>query len=366
MTRPVVVQHSFGQPGTGGPAGALSRLLGSRLASEYDFVLLQQQAPFGGLDVSVIRDWASRLRRLRPDMIHIRGLGNEGFHAAAAAKAAGMRRILVSVHGTHRDLQTHEGVMPSLRARTVSGVLEPLTLTSATHVATVCQYAADRPFLRRHRTKLVGVVPNGVSLPPSVHGPPRAQIRAAHGIDQQDPCLIFVGRLTSEKGLLTLVDALRRLGPRHSASEGQLHLLLVGDGPMRQTLESTPNPDHGIRIHLLGRRDDVGDLLAASDIFVFPSLHENLSNALLEAMAAGLPTIATNVGGNVEVLTDQVGLLVEPSHPEQLAAAIHRLAGDPSLRETLGTRSRARIAERYTMEHMVDGWDDVYRRVLES
>lgn len=95
----------------------------------------------------------------------LEGCGNEGFHGALAARAAGVPRILVSVHGTHRDLSMPTG-WQGLRSRLVRYGAEPATLGMATHVATVCEYASTRPFIARVGPKFVGVVPNGVVVEP--------------------------------------------------------------------------------------------------------------------------------------------------------------------------------------------------------
>ena len=98
------------------------------------------------------------------------------------------------------------------------------------------------------------------------------------------------------------------------------------------------------RVHFLGQRDDIPDLLAALDIFVLPSHSEGVSLALLEAMAAGLPVIATAVGGLPEVVTDGVnGLLIPPQDPEALAQALARLLDDPALAKKLGENARQHV-----------------------
>ena len=164
--KPVVVQHSFGAPGSGGPVGALERILDSDLTKDYEFVRMHQDGATGSIDLRRLRVWATLLKETQPDLVHVRGLGNEGFHGALAARLAGCPRILVSVHGTARDLTGPA----SLKRRAIVTGLEPATLWMATHVTTVCESAARRGFVRRHAAKFVGPIVNGVEIPARIPG----------------------------------------------------------------------------------------------------------------------------------------------------------------------------------------------------
>jgi glycosyltransferase involved in cell wall biosynthesis len=116
---------------------------------------------------------------------------------------------------------------------------------------------------------------------------------------------------------------------------------------------------------LLGHREDVPARLAAADLFVLPSRSEAFPNALLEAMAAGLPVIGSAVGGILEIVEDgRTGLLVAPGAPDLLGDAIARLMGDPALAARLGTAARTEVASRYSFDTMVAGFEDVYLRQL--
>ena len=314
MPSPVIVQHSFGEAGSGGPITALGRILESRLSQRYTFVRLHQTDAIGAIDYRRITDWARMLRSVKPDLVHVRGLGNEGFHAALAAQIAHCPRILVSIHGTVRDLTA-----PGARGRrlVLAHVLEPLTLRMATHVATVCLYAAERSFVRRHRSKLVGVVPNGVPVNP-LNRRLREQVRSALGYRDDEVVGIVVGRLSLEKGHVSWRGHFGRIPEQRLACD----CLSWGTDLTREAIRRLYDDVPELQVKYLGVRHDVDDLLQASDIFLFPSLHENLSNALLEAMAAGLPVVASSVGGNVEVLRQGGGVLVPPSDPVALNGAL--------------------------------------------
>ena len=361
MTRPRIVQHSFGTVGSGGPIGALTRVLASDLGARFEFCHVAQPGAAGGLNLRLVIDMARQMRAFAPQLAHIRGLGNEGFHGVLAARLAGVPHILVSVHGSVRDL-VHGPVGP--RRWLVGRVLEPLTLRMATDVVTVCEAALDKPILRAVAHKVVGVVPNGVD-PVVVPGSARVATRRDLGIGADDLVLIVVGRLVIDKGQLDLIAALDQLpGDRGQPNGRMLHVLVAGDGPDRALIEQHAARVTTARIHLLGRRSDVPALLAAADIAVLPSWHENMSNALLEAMAAGLPVITTRVDGNTEVVSRGGGLLVPPADPAALASAVADLCADPALRATLGREARAVIAANYTEKHMTDRLDRVYSGIL--
>ena len=358
MPNPVIVEHSFGGPGSGGPIVGLERILASRLSHRYTFVRLHQADAIGTIDHRRIKDWARVLRSVRPDLVHVRGLGNEGFHAALAARIARCPRILVSIHGTVRDLTA-----PGARGRrfVLARVLEPLTLRMATHVATVCLYTAERSFVQRHRSKLVGVVPNGVPVNPQ-SSRRREQVRSALGYRDDEIVGIVVGRLSLEKGHRVLARALAQ----NLRTATGLRLLVVGDGPDAAAIRRLYDDVPELQVKYLGVRHDVDDLLQASDIFLFPSLHENLSNALLEAMAAGLPVVASSVGGNVEVLRRGGGVLVPPSDPIALNRALEGVIRSSDHRMSLGRAARRAVERHYSFDHMVDGWDQVYTTILEG
>lgn len=351
----MIVQHSFGDPGSGGPITALGHILNSPLAKKYEFVRMHQPHGARAIDYRLLRRWIGLLTRVDPDLVHVRGLGNEGFRGALAAKIAGCPRVLVSIHGTVRDLRS---TAPTLRRRGLISAIEPATLQMATHLITVSQSAAQREFLDPYRSKLVGVVPNGVNIPQDL-GAHRTRMRARLGLTSAAVVCVVVGRLTLEKGHLILADALHML-PKPT----NLAVLVVGDGPDREVIARAYAAVRGLNVRFLGRRLDVPAILEASDLFLLPTLHENLSNALLEAMAMRVPAIASAVGGNVEVLERGGGILVPSSDPLALANAIVKLSSNTGLREELGRQAQQVVQAYYTVEHMVAGLDVVYKAIL--
>ena len=159
--------------------------------------------------------------------------------------------------------------------------------------------------------------------------------------------LLFVGRLVPQKALPDLLIALNLLLKAHP----NIHLFLLGKGEEQLHLEQQAQA-LGISEHITftGNVDDVQPYLDAADLFVLPSLAEGISNALLEAMTAGLPCVATSVGGTPEVLDNGAcGILVPPNTPETLAASISKLIDQPTELTRLGIAARERILQHYAL-----------------
>ena len=351
-----IVQHVFGATNSGGPVVALERLMAGNSSGEFEFHRLHQSRAAGGLSIGLLRSFVRELKMVSPDMIHVRGLGNEGFHGVCAARLAGVPKVLVSVHGTVRDLQFPKS---KVRNAFVRDVLEPATLRMATHVITVCDYAARREFISPYLNKFVGVVHNGVDLPIS-DVEMRNRVRLEYGASDRDIVAICVSRITREKGYFLLADALSKI-PRLNKV---LHVWIVGDGPDKAAIEAAMPQRDDVRVSFMGHSNDVGRFLQGADMFVFPSLHENLSNALLEGMSFGLPPIVFSVGGNTEVLDcDSEGLIV-PGDVDSFSLAINRYVEDDALRLSDGAAAKERVCRYFSTKVMVDRMFDVYRRVL--
>lgn len=171
----------------------------------------------------------------------------------------------------------------------------------------------------------------------------------------------FVGRLVEGKGLYVLLDALGRL------DRDDLTVSVVGDGPLAGDLRAAVEERGlGETVELLGYREDVPAVLAASDVFVLPSFREGTPRVVTEAMAAGLPVVATDIAGLPEQVADgESGYLVPTGDPAAVADRLGQLLDDPERRRTFGERGRER-AERFSRERMLADLDAVYESVLEE
>ena len=193
------------------------------------------------------------------------------------------------------------------------------------------------------------VIPNGIDLRRYILPPEtRAAWRCAHGFSEDDLLIVSAARLDPQKNPHLLAEAFTR------AAIPGAHLLLAGDGSLRSALEGRP------RIHVLGVRADLPQLLAAADLFVLASDWEGYPLALLEALASGLPVVATAVGGVSEIVEDGVsGVLTEPRNLETLSAAIRALANDSERRRTIAEAAKKR-AVRFSVNTMVDSYSTLF------
>jgi glycosyltransferase involved in cell wall biosynthesis len=200
------------------------------------------------------------------------------------------------------------------------------------------------------------VIPNGVNT--GYFSPGSAVDRDGR---EASP-ILFVGRLCEQKGVDILLRALALLGEQSTA----WRLDLLGDGSDRPALQALAE-ESGIAaaVRFMGPRSDVRDRMRGAALLVLPSRYEGLSNVLLEAMACGLPVVATRVSGSVDVVKDGVnGLLVEPEQPEELAGAIQRLLQDRKLAQRLGEQARATVLDEYSLDTVADRYIALYRRLL--
>lgn len=202
-------------------------------------------------------------------------------------------------------------------------------------------------------------IPNGVEVE-------RIRPKVDYGLGPT-VTLIFVGRLHPQKGVDTLLAAFRLVRERHPRLSWRLRL--VGSGGRRARFEALAQQllgDSAGCVEFVGQVDDPFPLLAESDIFVLPSRSEGMSNALLEAMAHGLPCVVTDIPGNSDIITpERDGLLVRLDDPQGLAAAIGRLVMDRGLREKLGRGAAQTVAERYSLAGTADRYVALYTDLLQ-
>lgn len=278
------------------------------------------------------------------DLVHTH-MFSAGTYGRAAAIAAGVRGI---VH-THATL--------SFRERPWKTYLPEAAFTAFTD-RVICVSRAVRDHLARflpvYRDRLV-VIPNGLAI--EAFGRPAGAPKGFHA----PPRIVGVGRLEPVKGFDVLIRALGEL--RRGGVDFQARL--VGDGSERAALEALA-ASQGVAEHVefLGHRNDVAALLAEADLYVAPSHREGLSNAVLEAMGAALPIVATRVGGNPELL-EPIGELVPPADPAAMADAIRRTLADPAAARARGDAARAEIERNYTLSGVVRRHEELYTELLE-
>lgn len=197
-------------------------------------------------------------------------------------------------------------------------------------------------------------IPNGVDVARFAPRPARADLRCALGVPDGAPVVVSVGRFVAYKGYEYLLDA--------AASVDGAHWLLAGDGALRAALEARAQAlGIAARVHFLGWRDDVGDLLALADVVVMPSLGEHFGRLLIEAMAMARPVVATDAGGVPEIVVPgSTGLLVPPGRADALADAVRSLLAAPGRAAALGQAGRLRAEREFSLTRHVHDIEALY------
>jgi glycosyltransferase involved in cell wall biosynthesis len=286
----------------------------------------------------------SDLRRVRrhvaaaaPDVLHTH-LGYADLMGGVAARSLGLPSV-ATVHVMQRS--------PEVRERVKDELMALARRRCAARVICVSEAAREWYLATRwDRPEHVVVVPNGVAARPAEPGD-RERLRSALGLGATDVVVTMLGVLRRSKGhdvAVAATAALRRQFPT-------LRLVIVGDGPGRDEVARLAAGLQGAAV-LTGHRDDVPAVLAASDALLHPTARDAFPSALLEAMAAGLPIVATAVGGIPEIVVDgETGLLVpRRAGADGVESALARLLGDPALRKRMGLAGRRRFEERFTAE----------------
>jgi len=181
------------------------------------------------------------------------------------------------------------------------------------------------------------------------------------GLRQDSFILGNIGRLVLDKDQATLIKAFRKLIKRKFNGE----LVIVGDGPLREKLVKLIE-EYGLQqyVKLLGFRDDIPEILSIFDVYVLSSIREGVSLTLLEAMAASKPVIATQVGGNPEVVVEkETGHLVPCGFPERIESAVSRLYVNRDLAEKMAIAGKKRVENMFSLKHMTDGYKSLYEKM---
>lgn len=311
-----------------------------------------------GKDLAVHWRLAKLLRQLKPAIVHTRNLS--ALECQFVAAATGIR---ARVHGEHgRDVFDLHG--QNRKYNLLRKAARPL----------VTRYIAVSKDLACWLSDTVGVdsaritqIYNGVNIDRfKPHEGSRVRLGPPGFMRGSEFVIGSVGRMAEVKDFPTLIRAFVKLVKLVPNGRERLRLVIVGDGPTRAQCEELVRAKKAEHlIWLAGESEDVPEMLRAFDLFALPSLGEGISNTILEAMASGLPVIATHVGGNPELVEEGVtGMLVPPAQPDAMAQALLKYLENPVRIDIQGRTARLRAETRFSLEAMARDYMGVYDEVL--
>lgn len=340
-----------------GPNNSAKRISNSKLSEKYDFAFLTQYYHAGGrINIRLIRDLMKQIKQYDPDIIHLSGLQSSGFHAVLASRLAGYSNIFLTIRGFAFDTIN----ISRLKYYSFKYFFEPITIFLSKKVSIVTKESLKKEMVKRIRPqKFVGVIHNAAPIIDIDKN--NESLRKSLNFSQDDFIVIIVGRMVYDKGISFISEAVRK------SKNEKIKFLFVGDGPYIEEIHNSFSEEiKRNKIVLLGKQSNVVELMAMADVFLFATLHENLSNALLEAMVVGIPVICTKVGGNLEVIEDNInGLFVPAKDSDSIIEKINFLYENPEVRKKLSINAKNTIDKKFHQDVIYHQIDEIYKRMLD-
>ena len=356
MNRIKVLHQVLDPSGAGGVSAEFRALKNSTLSKKYEFssMILVDFKP--GLSIHNIRFYYNNIKLVKPDIVHIRGAAIDSLNAIIAARIAGHCKVLTTVHGLYSDMIYYNPIKKWIS----KNIIENIIFRLSHGISCVCKNANDRAYFDKYRSKMLPYVYNRIPEYDITHKRAfRDEIRMMYNISDADIVCLFVGRMTREKGLLTL----EQMFQTNKDFPSNLVFLFVGDGDYRSTFESKCKA-YKAKIKFAGMQSNVQRFYMAADFFMQPSLHENHSISLLEACAAGIPSIATDCGGNSETIKNgETGIIIPVDDSKMLYKAIYEMIDTLTL-DTYTENVRNFNYCKFSNEACDKSLDQVYKRIM--
>ncbi|MDP4268281.1 MAG: glycosyltransferase [Bacteroidota bacterium] len=341
----------------GGTMTVFNIYFGSALKESFEIVPLVQSN--ARLNFKQIRSYYRFIKTINPVLIDVQGVNIEVLSVLIAAKLAGIK-IVMGVHGMYSDLYEISKIKKWISAF----ITEPISFYLADGVYCVCEFATRRKKFNRFTRHMLGYsynpAPDYSSFDKKYI---RNEMRTKFNIDPNIVVGIVISRITYDKGLSFLTEALLKLGKNWPSN---FRVFIVGDGRYMQVMkEKLQELIEESLVIMVGFQKEIHKYLFSSDFFISPSLHENHSLSLLEALAAGLPLLATKVGGNPEIVLDgENGKLISSMSSEELKEGIEFMISNKIKFNTMGKRSLEIAQSKYNVNKCVARRKDIYWEMI--
>lgn len=325
----------------------------SDLSRKYHFKYLIHN-PVNGIfkNLLIIPSLVKQILKFNPDIVHVAGLQRAGLEVVIASKLCN-KKILLTIHGSSTD------AIDFNRKIIYREIIEPLTMRLSHKVYAVCDAMTNREYIRKHtKGRLIETIHNAA---PDINKDEILPygLRDKYNIGKDTVLVAIVGRMVYDKGVTFVIDAIKKVRDKN------IVFIFIGEGLLMEETKNKLSQEIAVgRVILLGKQNNVISILKECDIFLFATLHENLSNALLEACSMGLAVIATNVGGNPEVIRNGYnGILIPPSNSDEIEQAVMLLARDKPLREKFGKNAMRTMAEEFSQTVLLKRLGQVYEEL---
>jgi glycosyltransferase involved in cell wall biosynthesis len=356
-SKPVIMNQVLNPDSLGGTMTVFNVYFNSLLKESFEFVPLVQSST--RLNFKQIRLYYKFIKAINPVLIDVQGVNIEVLSVLIAAKLAGVK-IVMGVHGMYSDLYEISRIKKWISAF----ITEPISFYLADGVYCVCEFATRRKKVNRFTRHMLGCSYNPAPDYSSFDKERiRNEMRTKLNIDPNIVVGVVISRVTYDKGFSFLTEALLKLRKNWPSN---FRLLVVGDGRymkvMQQKLKGLIEEN---QIIMVGFQKEIHKYLFPSDFFISPSLHENHSLSLLEALGAGLPLLATKVGGNPEIVFDgENGKLILPMSSEELKEGIEFMISNKTRFDIMGKSSLEIAKSKYSVSDCLARRKDIYLEMI--
>ena len=330
------ILHIISNQAISGPNTSSALIINSYLNKKYNFY----QFVFSNNFIQLIKT----LSNIRPSIIHLNGLQMSAFKLIIIIKLYSKCKVVLTVRGTTEDALKFNFFKKII----VVYIFEPITLFLSDTVYTVCDFLTRKKRISFFSNKFLGTIHNSAPKVPLYID--------RKNFKNKNLKIVIFGRMVYDKGIKDIIKAILVL------SNKNFIFTFIGHGPMINEIKDVLSKEiTNKKVKLIHEHNEILKILPQYDIFLFATLHENLSNALLEACSCGLVPIVTNVGGNTEVITDKEnGLLINPNDSSSIISAINFLDNNRNKMSKISEAAIKCMRERFSQDNLLIKIDKIY------